>query len=508
MDEWRPTLDKAAAAGSTKGAVSNIPFFPDKEKITICTSEWSPGVKCLGLRDPLKWSGYEIQVFKALMPVMGWTYDMIEWRCLEWTEMEQLLLKTNQCDIAPAGMWPERWYINNGMRFSVATVGASKGILVRNEESSPGIWYFFSAMDLSVWLALLGTALCIGLILWLFEVGTRSLVKETMYPTDMVWMSLSRPVGLGEGRVISNISNLALLMWGFLGFIVMALYCANLTANLTISQILSRISNVNDLQGRSVATWKDYQEELVNSYRLETIGFPWDNTEDEAVMVDGLVRGDYDALVLDYSTLAVIDADNCKTKLLPSQFDLIDQSVGFPKSSWQREGLLDTFNLALRELKEFGTIEDLQNEYIYLPLAECKSGDTSTGYSSVSWEQVAGLWIILGATVGFGCLWIISYRLWLVCKEKVWFRKMFSCFYSNTKDRKGIVGHILQQMKSQTSGRLASEIACHRCNSARMDHRMQEFDTSQSPKDLQGQLSSIAVQLDHILDNLSHGHGE
>jgi hypothetical protein len=308
--------------------------------------------------------------------------------------------------------------------------------------------------------------------------------------------------------VISNVSNLALLMWGFLGFIVMALYSANLTANLTISQIMSRINNVNDLQGRSVATWTDYQDELANSYRLQTIGFPWDNKEHEEIMVDGLVRGDYDALILDYSTLSVIDADNCETRLLPSQFDVTDQTVGFPKSSWQREGLLDAYDLALRELKEFGTIEKLQNEYIYLPLAECKSGDTSTGYTSVSWEQVAGLWIILGATVGFGCLWIVSYRLWIVFKDTLWFRRMFPCFCA--KDRKNVVGHILQRMKSQTSGRLETSIAsdCYRCNSLMKDRNMQEFDSSQSSRDLQTQLSRIAVQLDQILDNLSHGHGK
>jgi len=56
---------------------TGIPFFPGRQKITVCVSEWSPAVYCKGVQDPVDWTGLEIEVFQEIMPIMGWTYDMI-----------------------------------------------------------------------------------------------------------------------------------------------------------------------------------------------------------------------------------------------------------------------------------------------------------------------------------------------------------------------------------------------------------------------------------------------
>ena len=34
-----------------------------------------------------KASGYEIEAFKRTMPSLGWTDEMIDFRCLDWSDM-------------------------------------------------------------------------------------------------------------------------------------------------------------------------------------------------------------------------------------------------------------------------------------------------------------------------------------------------------------------------------------------------------------------------------------
>jgi len=412
---------------------------------SVCTSEWTPSVICAGLDNPLKWSGYEIDLFRAVMPLMGWTYEMLEFRCLDWDEMEDLLINTDECDIVPAGESPEQRLVDEGVEFSVGTMESGLGILIRAETSSTSFWYFFSAMSVSVWLALLGTAVFIGIIVWMFEVGTRSLTKETQYGADLIYSTMNSPIGHGDRHVLSFAANLTILIWNFTGFIVMALYCANLTSNLTISQIQSDIRGVDDLSGRAVGTWSAYVSDLQKDFKVFAKEYPWDNTDDEKVMFNALLQSDIDALVLDYATLSVMDSSSCETRLIPTQFNLFDFAVAFPASAANRTNLISDYNNALRNLKEFGTTEILINKYLSDAGLECKSGKTQTGKSYVTWDQVAGLWIILGGTVGIGLILVVGYRMGEA--------GLLRCCQPKQQQRTNILANTIMKMKAQKSHR-------------------------------------------------------
>lgn len=408
--------------------VGSIPWFPNNTKLTVCTSEWTPAVRCVGL-DPVYWSGYEIDLFKAMMPLMGWTYDMIEWRCLEWDEMMNLLVNTTECDLAPAGMGPWQDRIDMGLRFSIATLQSGFSIMVRRSESDPGMWYFFSAMSTEVWLIMIFTGIATGVIVWLFEVGMKALNHETKWMGNVMWDTIGRPVQMRDYRLASIAANITGLVWSFVVFILMALYSANLTANLTVSQLNNSIRDVKDLPGRAVASWSGYEDDLRDKYKVQIIPYPWGDVADERKMAEDLVNGLVSAVVLDDSALRSLDADNCQTMIVGNQFDVFDQAVGFPRSTWQNTEFVDVFNIRMRQLLEAGEIENLQEEYIDVQLASCKTDNVEEEYTVVTWNEVSGLWVILGSAVGFGILLVIVYRLWLYAKpsllEKAWFRTMF-----------------------------------------------------------------------------------
>jgi ABC-type amino acid transport substrate-binding protein len=415
-------------AGISNGSRVDIPWFPGKEKITVCTSEWTPAVRCQGL-DPLDWSGYEIELFQNIMPLMGWTYDMIEWRCLDWDEMMDLLVNTTECDLAPAGMGPWKDRIEMGLRFSVSTLQSGLSIMVKSSQSSPGRWYFFSAMEASVWIAMVFSGIFVGLVVWMLEVGMKALDHDTKYLRNPMWDSVGRPVQMRDYRLSSTAANIVGLTWSFTVFILMALYTANLTANLTVTQLNNNIQGVSDLPGRAVASWDGYSDELKQKYGVSAVPYAWDGASDEEKMVNDLISGLVVAVVLDDSALRSMDASNCDTMIVGSQFNVFDQTVGFPESTWKNFEFVDAFNLNIRRLLESGEIERLQNEFINVELADCKTDSVQDTYSSVSWAEASGLWFILLVAVVSGVLLVLVYRVWLYYKpylmRKRWFQKWF-----------------------------------------------------------------------------------
>ena len=353
-------------------------------------------------------------------------------------------LVKNECDLAPAGMNPTEERANMGLRFSVATLKAGMIVMIRKSDSTLNMWYFFSAMSTEVWLLMIFTGIATGIIVWLMEIGMRSLDHSTKVMSSVMWDTLGRPVQMRDYRLASTAANITAIVWSFLVFILMALYSANLTANLTVSQLNNNIQGVQDLKGRRVASWSGYEEPL-SKYGITITPFPWDNSDDEKAMVQALLDGTVDALVLDSSALKILDADNCDTMLVGQEFDKVDQTVGFSPQTFENEVFVDAYNLAIRLLIETGVIERLENEYIDVPLADCKQSGVQDGYSVVQWGEVAGLWVILGAAVGLGILLIICYRIWRHFKpsliKKTWFRRMFPFLVPDTA-----VGRSLRNM--------------------------------------------------------------
>lgn len=419
-----PTVAPAPGPVQTQG----VPWFPDKEKITVCTSEWTPAVKCDGL-DPLMWSGYEIELFKELMPFMGWTNDMIEWRCLDWDVMLDLLANTSECDLAPAGMAPYQERIDMGMRFSVATLQSGLAIMVKSSQSTPGRWYFFSAMETSVWVTMIFSGFLVGFVVWVYEVGMKALDHDTKYLRNPMWDSVGRPVQMRDYRLSSTAANTVGLAWSFTVFILMALYTANLTANLTVTQINNAITGVSDLPGKAVASWSGYAEDLQDRYSLKVIPYEWNGESDEQKMIDDLLSGLVVAIVLDDSALRNMDASNCDTMLVGGQFDLTDQTIGLPKSTWTNYDFVDALNLNIRWLWESHEIERLKKDYIEVNPADCKTDSLQNTYSQVTWDEASGLWFILLIAVLTGLLLVFAYRMWLYVKpsmiQKRWFQSWF-----------------------------------------------------------------------------------
>lgn len=204
-----------------------------------------------------------------------------------------------------------------------------------------------------------------------------------------------------EGRY--SAVNLIIVIYGFMLLVLVTLYTANTTANITATRLRSNIRSLADLPDKRVVTWTDYVGQL-RRYSINAYGFPWDTDEDQENFFDWVKAGVYDALLLDASVLGAIAAADCNIELVGSLFDSFDQAVAFPKG-FSNVAFINRYNEILQMLREGGEVTALENTYLSPPEASCKKASQSS--TQITLSQVAGLWIVLGSGYAVCLLFII-----------------------------------------------------------------------------------------------------
>ena len=219
------------------------------------------------------------------------------------------------------------------------------------------------------------------------------------------------------------------------------MYTANLTANLTLTRIKNDIHGLKDLPGKAVGSWENYAADL-RKYNLAVVPFPWNNADDEEKMIEALKEGYIKALVMPDQTLSLRDAVDCDTMIVGNQFAFTDESHVFPYATWfNSPSLILEYDQAIQRLLLDGAMEELQNRFIKIPQATCKTSGVNEGsVSKVEWQEVTGLWIMLAGALVLGIIAVSLYwgyklgKPWLY--RQLWYRKM-CCMGANDHEHWG-----------------------------------------------------------------------
>ncbi len=296
-------------------------------------------------------------------------------------------------------------------------------------EKAPGIWYFFSAMSTQVWIILVITALLTGLIVWMYEIGMQALNHDTRWLSNVMWDTVGRPVEMRDYRLSSNAANILAFAWSFLVFILFALYTANLTANLTVTQLQNDIKGLSDLPGQVVGAPDFVAEEYLPKYNIKAVPYVWETEADEVGMINSVTNGTLKALIMDANVLRVYDAENCATVLVGEEFDLQDSGPIFPTGT--PDEIVQAYDLALLQLQKATVFEAMYARYINPKPASCKVSEVQTETSSVTWQEAAGLWVILGVAACLGLLLVGNHWFlkWAVprLRKQAWFYRCCPC---------------------------------------------------------------------------------
>ena len=91
-------------------------------------------------------------------------------------------------------------------------------------------------------------------------------------------------------------------------------------------------------------------------------------------------------------TLSLRDAVDCGTMIVGNQFAYTDEAHAFPAVTVANApDLILEYDQALQQLLMDGALEDLQNRFIKVPQATCKTSSVSENEASkVQWGEVYG----------------------------------------------------------------------------------------------------------------------
>ncbi|GAB4818107.1 hypothetical protein N2152v2_005153 [Parachlorella kessleri] len=113
----------------------------------------------------MQYNGYEIQLFRRAQQLMGWSNAQLNWSCLPYNEVKDHLAAADGiCDIGMAGIGLNIENIDRGLRFSLPTLRGGYKIMIVVQQAGSGAWAFLDAFSWQLWLAIVLTALGVGLV--------------------------------------------------------------------------------------------------------------------------------------------------------------------------------------------------------------------------------------------------------------------------------------------------------------------------------------------------------
>ncbi|GBF92328.1 glutamate receptor [Raphidocelis subcapitata] len=444
-------------------------FFPQR-RVRICMAETIPIVYCLDRNEDM-YSGYEYKLFQRVMAQMGWIQgEDYRFICLPTFGdlVDHIKNDTGMCDVGFGGFSMSRSDIEKGVHYSIPTVRAGFKLLVGAEVYKLSFFVFLDAFNWKLWLAIILTCVFVGVCIWLMDPWARSVKVPTLHDyrflglRQRIWVALANSmsfsaIDMGESHAAGNIIVLA---FAFMMLVLVSLYTAVTSSNLTANRLTSAITGLHDLPGKKVLTWEDeYYMNFLGQQGINSTGWPWDTEEDQLMLFNAVANGTFDALVLDNFVLEFGANSRCDVTVVGDSFSQYDGAFAFPKSVGEIPGLVDAFSYVLLAIKDGGDMEKLFNEFIKPPEPFCKRTMAAGQGTQIGFMDVVGLWVLLAGGVACAIILIVTVRL--MNKSKPQLNRAVTAVreFSDTRLRRASMRRSGLEAASGNSGLFASRKA-------------------------------------------------
>lgn len=400
--------------------------------LTVCIVPWEPMVICSPDGLPGAYTGHDVELFREVAR----TLDLKEGRdyIFVCTDMSSALANLtapagqSNCSLVVAGITVTMQRIAQGITFSYPYYAASLGVMTRSTTDSPSGWSFLHPFSGGLWASLLVTVLCLPPLLLLMEWGSEPPARDEVASKavatweDVIWTMQQ----FDALRADSVAAKVAALCFGFVFLILVNSYTANLAALLTVTRINTEVKSIADLQGRAVGTNPIYIDRLRLKYGIYATPLAFANGSDLRRAADLVTSGSLAAALTDDLAVEYVvanDAPGCHLKMLPQTVLTFDYSAAFPRGV--NSTLVDAVSEAILSLQEDGTLALLKASFIQSSRqgGRCPgSGEvaSSSEEAQITFQDVWGLWVILGAGICVGLL-ITAY------KRRLWLRRRLMC---------------------------------------------------------------------------------
>ena len=276
-------------------------------------------------------------------------------------------LRSKKADLLVSSVYitPER---DKEFDFSYTILEAGQQVMVRETGNSVMANPFLDLLGLlfsKTSLLWLGIAVLFMLIpahlLWLLE----HRYKDGIIPTEKYFPGIFHAMHWSATTLMTQaeqtprrpLARVLGFIWMFVGIVFVALFTAQLTANLTVEQIRGAINGPDDLPGKEVGTIKDSTSVgYLREYNAKTQEFA-----QVSEMFQALLDKKVDALVFAAPVLRYYAAHEGKglVKLVGPEFNKRDAGMVFPEESQLRREV----NSVLVAMREDGTYDRLYEKW-------------------------------------------------------------------------------------------------------------------------------------------------
>lgn len=207
-----------------------------------------------------RWTGFTIELWEEIAERLGWSTKYLQ---VDGIQGQLKAVTEGRADVAASGLSITSAR-ERSFDFSQPIVDGGMQIMVpddKRDDSTPGLRSFLGLLASKSMLVWLSAAAIVALvpahIMWLTERRhANSMVSRSYFPgifQSFAW-GFGALAAVPPGEPNHWVGRTLAVLWGYVGIIFVALYTANLTANLTVEQIEGRINGPDDLYGKSVAT--------------------------------------------------------------------------------------------------------------------------------------------------------------------------------------------------------------------------------------------------------------
>ena len=376
----------------------------------VCISSWSP----FDFYSPTTNShvGLDWDIFSQIISNMGLSIAVRE--VDSWDNMMIGLTTPGSCDFAPSAIpydnyafgTPSNLTTVQGSFLSVPTYRDTFSMAVKVKKTEIDIWLWTRMFDASMWIVTVSAAVFLGIMVWVSEKNfyDRGMGK-IRYPVDVkggLYEGFYRVYGklfnvVSDWNAVSIISKILSISWGIVTVVLMANYTAALTGFLTSDTASTAITNPDEVRtGKyKLLTYGIAQPRMAAYFGVKVDSFYWGTNEDGLNALEKVSSGEYDAMIMDTPFLQYVLAQRCDLAYIGA-FLPEDLGTGFNK--YLPKEIRDDFDATLLGIYESGMYEMIMRAW--LPSSQCSYLNTG----AITFYNVAGLWIVIAASLGLSCV--------------------------------------------------------------------------------------------------------
>ncbi|KAI1287063.1 Glutamate receptor ionotropic, kainate 2 [Halotydeus destructor] len=393
-----------------------------------------------------RFEGYCVDLLEKISNILGFRFELYPVannaygtpKNGQWNGMiRELLDRKADLAIADLTITSER---QTAVDFTLPFMNLGISILYRKpEEKPPKLFSFLSPFSVEVWLYMATSFLGVSLLLYVIS-RLSPYEWVSSHPCDddpdelenqfslgnCLWFALGSIMQQGSDLSPRALSTRTLAsIWWFFTLIMVSSYTANLAAFLTVSRMASPIENADDLAKQTTITYgckgegstyfffkgsnhTTYERMWSTMESLRPSVFVTDNTKG----IDRVLKGNY-AYLMESTTIEYEVQKNCDLQQIGSLLDQKGYGIATPPDSPYRGFLSE----AILTLQEEGQLAELKKKWWVTRLEEkgesCPPDKkSSSAAAELDIANVGGVFVVLLAGTGVGCLIVVIEFIW------------------------------------------------------------------------------------------------